>query len=137
MEESKQEAMAGAPQEATAGEPQATVAAPDVNVQAAEVAAPAVAAEPEAASEPAAVAAPAESAEPEEPAEPEPVEAEIEETLTRTKIISRLKAIVVELEGGSLVVGGLPVAELADEVEFELEYCEKDGEHKLEIELEW
>ena len=134
MEEAKQEAMEDAPQEATAGEPQATAAAPDVNVQAAEVAAPAVAAEPEAASEPAAAAAPAE---PEEPAEPKPVEAEIEETLTRTKIISRLKAIVVELEGGSLVVGGLPVAELADEVEFELEYCEKDGEHKLEIELEW
>ncbi len=92
---------------------------------------PAVAAEPEEAAEP------KEAAEAEQAAKPESVEAEIEETLTRTKIISRLKAIVVELEGGSLVVGGVPVAELADEVEFELEYCEKDGEHKLEIELEW
>ena len=36
---------------------------------------------------------------------PEPVEVEIEETLSRTQVISRLKAIVLELEGTSLVVG--------------------------------
>jgi amphi-Trp domain-containing protein len=67
----------------------------------------------------------------------EALEVEIEQTLTRTQIVSRLKAIVLELEGGSLVVGGVPVAELADEVGFELEYCEKDGKHELEIEIEW
>jgi amphi-Trp domain-containing protein len=65
------------------------------------------------------------------------VEAEIEETLTRTKVISRLKAIVLELEGGSLVVGGVPVGELSESVDFELEYCEKDGQHEIEIELKW
>jgi amphi-Trp domain-containing protein len=67
----------------------------------------------------------------------ESVEAEIEETLTRTKVISRLKAIVLELEGGSLVVGGVPVGELADSVDFELEYSEKDGRREIEIELKW
>ncbi len=65
------------------------------------------------------------------------VEAEIEQTLTRTQVISRLKAIVLELEGGSLVLGGVPVDELADEVDFEIEYSAKDGKHELEIELEW
>jgi amphi-Trp domain-containing protein len=65
------------------------------------------------------------------------VEAELEQTLTRTQVISRLKAIVLELEGGSLVLGGVPVDELADEVAFELEYSAKDGKHELEIELEW
>ena len=69
--------------------------------------------------------------------ESEGVEAEIEETLTRTKVISRLKAIVLELEGGSLVVGGVPVGELSESVDFELEYCEKNGEHEIEIELKW
>ncbi len=74
-----------------------------------------------------------------EAAEPivEPVEVEIEETLTRTKVISRLKAIVCELEGGSLVVGGAPVSELGDSVDFEFEYSEKKGKHKIEIELKW
>ena len=65
------------------------------------------------------------------------VEAEIEQTLTRTQVISRLKAIVLELEGGSLVVGGVPVDELAEEVDFEIEYSARDGKHELEIELEW
>lgn len=73
----------------------------------------------------------------EEPAEVEGVEAEIEETLTRTKVISRLKAIVFELEGGSLVVGGVPVCELTESVDFELEYSEKDGKREIEIELKW
>lgn len=87
-------------------------------------------------------AGPAELEEAEEKvAEPEgeleSVEAEIEETLTRTKVISRLKAIVLELEGGSLVIGGIPVAELGEEVDFELEYSEEEGKHELEIELEW
>ncbi len=71
------------------------------------------------------------------PAKPAKIEAEIEETLTRTKVISRLKAIVFELEGGSLVVEGVPVGELTDPVDFELEYSEKHGKHKLEIELKW
>lgn len=65
------------------------------------------------------------------------VEAEMKDTLSRAKVISRLKAIVCELEGGSLVVWGVPVAELAESVEFELEYCEKEGGHELEIELKW
>jgi amphi-Trp domain-containing protein len=69
--------------------------------------------------------------------EPERVEAEIEETLTRTKVLSRLKAIVLELEGGSLVVEGVPVGELTESVDFELEYSEKHGKHKIEIELKW
>jgi amphi-Trp domain-containing protein len=102
---------------------------------------PAVPEEPADAVEPVESAAPVESSEPEEAEEkrarPESIEAEIEGTLTRTKIISRLKAIVVELEGGSLVIEGVPVAELADEVGFELDYSEKDGKHELEIELEW
>ena len=42
-----------------------------------------------------------------------------------------------ELEGGSLVVEGAPVAELTDSVHFELEYSEKHGKHELEIELKW
>jgi len=95
--------------------------------QAAEVTAETV--EGEVAEEPAAVEDDAE--------ESEGVEAEIEETLTRTKVISRLKAIVLELEGGSLVVGGIPVGELSESVAFELEYCEKDGQHEIEIELKW
>ncbi len=65
------------------------------------------------------------------------VEAEIEETLTRAKVISRLKAIVLELEGGSLVVGGVPVGELTDPVDFELEYSRKGDRHEMEIELKW
>jgi amphi-Trp domain-containing protein len=73
----------------------------------------------------------------EQPDESEGIEAEIEETLTRAKIISRLKAIVIELEGGSLVVDGVSVDELADAVDFELEYSVKDGKRELEIELEW
>jgi amphi-Trp domain-containing protein len=72
-----------------------------------------------------------------ETVEPEEIEAEIKETLTRTKVISRLKAIVFELEGGSLVVEGAPVGELTDPVDFELEYSEKHSKHKLEIELKW
>jgi amphi-Trp domain-containing protein len=72
-----------------------------------------------------------------ETAEPEEIEAEIKETLTRTKLISRLKAIVCELEGGSLVVQGTPVGELTDSVDFELEYSEKHGKHEIEIELKW
>jgi amphi-Trp domain-containing protein len=79
----------------------------------------------------------AETVEEEVAEESEGVEAEIEETLTRTKVISRLRAIVLELEGGSLVVGGVPVGELTESVDFELEYCEKDGEHEIEIELKW
>jgi amphi-Trp domain-containing protein len=79
----------------------------------------------------------AETVEEEVAEESEGVEAEIEETLTRTKVISRLKAIVLELEGGSLVVGGVPVGELSESVDFELEYCEKDGKHEIEIELKW
>lgn len=67
----------------------------------------------------------------------EAVEVEVEQTLTRTRVISRLKAIVLELEGGSLEIEGVPVAELGDEVDFEIEYCEKEGKHELEIELEW
>jgi amphi-Trp domain-containing protein len=131
MEESQQDQLitpdeAGGPAEAAGAveaAERAEQAEPDEPVEAAE------AVEPE------------ESKEAEEPqqsvARPKSVEAEIEETLTRTKIISRLKAIVIELEGGSLVIGGVPVAELADEVEFELDYSEKDGKHELEIELEW
>lgn len=69
--------------------------------------------------------------------ESEGVEVEVEQTLTRTQVISRLKAIVLELEGGSLVVGGVPVGELAESVDFELEYAEQDGEYELEIELKW
>jgi amphi-Trp domain-containing protein len=65
------------------------------------------------------------------------IEVEREETLTRKKVISRLKAIVVELEGGSLVLGGVPVAELAESVDFEIEYSEKDGKREIEIELKW
>lgn len=67
----------------------------------------------------------------------EAVEVAVEQTLTRTRVISRLKAIVLELEGGSLEIEGVPVAELGDEVEFEIEYCESEGKHELEIELEW
>jgi amphi-Trp domain-containing protein len=73
----------------------------------------------------------------EDAAELEEVEVEIEETLTRTRVISRLKAIVLELEGGSLVVGGVPVGELAESVDFELEYSEKNGRREIEIELKW
>lgn len=65
------------------------------------------------------------------------VEAEIEESLTRTKVLSRLKAIVLELEGGSLVIDGVPVGDLTDPVEFELEYAQKGAKRKLEIELKW
>ena len=68
---------------------------------------------------------------------PKGVEAAIEETLTPTKVISRLRAIVIELKGGSLVIGGVPVGELTDPVDFELEYSEKGGKHELEIELKW
>ena len=68
---------------------------------------------------------------------PEPVEVEIEETLSRTQVISRLKAIVLELEGASLVVGGVPVGELAEAVDFELEYSDTEGARELEIELKW
>jgi amphi-Trp domain-containing protein len=99
----------------------------DETVQAAEVSVEAVEEE-----------APKEAAELEDDAAaPEEVEVEIEETLTRTKVISRLKAIVLELEGGSLVVGGVPVGELAESVDFELEYSEKDGKREIEIELKW
>lgn len=69
--------------------------------------------------------------------EPEGVEVEVKQTLTCTQVISRLKAIVLEIEGGSLVVGGVPVGRLAEPVDFELEYAEKDGEHEIEIELKW
>lgn len=65
------------------------------------------------------------------------MKAEIEQTLTKAKVISRLKAIVLELEGGSLVVDGVPVDELAETVEFELEYSQKNGEREIEIELKW
>jgi amphi-Trp domain-containing protein len=67
----------------------------------------------------------------------EAVEVEVEQTLSRTKLISRLKAIVLELEGGSLEIGGVPLAELGNEIEFGIEYSEKGGKHELEIELEW
>ena len=60
-----------------------------------------------------------------------PVRAEIEQTLTKTKVISRLKAIVLELEGGSLVIEGVAVDELAETVEFELEYSQKNGKREL------
>ena len=69
--------------------------------------------------------------------ESEGVEVEVGQTLTCTQVISRLKAIVLEIEGGSLVVGGVSVGRLAESVEFELEYAEKDGEHEIEIELKW
>ena len=66
-----------------------------------------------------------------------PVRAELEQTLTRTQAISRLKAIVLELEGGSLTVDGVLVDELAESVEFELEYSQKNGKREIEIELKW
>lgn len=51
----------------------------------------------------------------------------------RRKVVSLLKVIMPALEGGSLVVGGVPVGGLSESMDSELQYCKANDLQEIEI----